>query len=180
MNWKRALLAVVLLGFAFLLLVSATIGLAVTAVAATVVDSGLVEPVFDAVSEVAEGADRLRIEIDESEVVFTNLDNGQSRIIETELRSLDDRLEVAIPEVTITDPESGRIQILTPNLPERLPRIIFEADEHMVYLPNAYVGPAPFSFFFRGLTTLMALALVATGAWLLLRNRRAKEKAETL
>ncbi len=184
MNWKRALLVVVLLGFAFVLLVTATIGVAITSVVAAVAESGVVEPVVDAVSEVVDDADRLRIEVDDSEIIITNMDNGRSRIIETEPRFRGDQLEVLVPKITITDPDSGDSQIIVPDLPQHLPSFVFENEDHLVYMPNTFFGPntffAPIGFFFRGLTTLMALALVATGAWLLLRNRRAKEKAETL
>ena len=178
MNWKRALLVTVLLGFALILMVTAVIGIAVTTVVAAVAESGVVEPVIDAVSEVVDDAGSLRIEVDESEVVITNLDNGRSRIFETEPRYWGERSELILPRVTITDPESGDIQVIVPDLPENLPNFIFENDNQVVYWPNHVF--APLGFFFRGLTTLMALALVATGAWLLLRNRRAKEKAETL
>lgn len=184
MNWKRALLVVVLLGFAFVLLVTATIGVAVTSVVAAVADSGVVEPVFDAVSEVVDDAERLQINVDDTGVTITNLDNGRSRIIETEPRFRGDRSEIILPRVTITDPDSGDSRVIVPDMPERFPSFVFENDEHVVYWPNTDFGPnqvfAPLGFFFRGLTTLMALALVATGAWLLLRNRRAKEEAETL
>ncbi len=178
MNWKRALLVVVLLGFAFVLLVTATIGVAITSVVAAVAESGVVEPVVDAVSEVVDDADRLRIEVDDSEIIITNMDNGRSRIIATEPRFRGDQLEILVPKITITDPDSGDSQIIVPDLPQHLPSFVFENDEHVVYWSNHVF--APMGFFFRGLTTLMALALVATGAWLLLRNRRAKEKVETL
>ena len=180
MNWKKVLLVVVIFGFAFVILVAATIGVAVTAVAATVVDSGLIQPVIEAVDEVTDGADRLHIELDESSITFTNPDNGRSRVIIPGVRVQGERLELNGPEITIIDPESGDTRVIVPDLP-RVPRVIVDSNDHHVYWsPNPL---APIGFFFRGMGTLFAVALIATGAYLLLKNRKtapAKDKAETL
>ncbi len=179
-SWMKVLLVVVLLGFAFVMLVAATIGVAVTAVAATVVDSGLVEPIINAVDEVTAGADRLHIELDESSITFTNPDNGRSRVIVPGVRVQDDRLELNGPEITIVDPENGETRVFIPDLP-RFPRVIVDGNDHQLYWSHNPL--APVDFFFRGMGTLFAIALIATGAYLLLRNRKeapAKEKVETL
>lgn len=178
MNWKKALLAVVLLGFAFVLLVTATIGVAVTSAIAAVVESGIVEPVVDAVDEVTAGADRLHIELDESSITFTNPDNGRSRVIVPGARVHNERLELNGPEITIIDPESGDTRVIVPDLP-RVPRFIVDGNDHQVYWSANPL--APIGFFFRGLGTLIAVTLIATGAYLLLRNRKpapAKDKVE--
>lgn len=179
MKWMKALLVVVLLGFAFLLLVTATIGVAVTTAVAAVVESGVVEPIVDAVDEVSAGADRLRIELDEESITFTNPDNGRSRVIVPGVRVQNERLELNGPEFTIIDPESGDSRVIVPDLP-RVPRIIVDGNDHQVYWSANPL--APIGFFFRGLGTLIALTLIATGAYLLWRNRKqvqVKEKAET-
>ena len=179
MNWKKALLVVVLLGFAFVLLVTATIGVVITTAIAAVADSGIVEPIVDAVDEVTTGADRLYIELDESSITFTNPDNGRSRVIVPGARVHNERLELNGPEITIIDPESGDTRVIVPDLP-RLPRVIVDGSDHQVYWSANPL--APIGFFFRGLGTLIALTLIATGAYLLLRNRKqvqVKEKVET-
>jgi hypothetical protein len=180
MNWKKALLVVVILGIAFVMLVAATIGVAVTAVAATVVDSGIVEPIIEAVDEVTAGADRLHIELDESSITFTNPDNGRSRVIIPGVRVQGERLELNGPKITIIDPENGETRVIVPDLP-RVPRIVVDGNDHQVYWSHNPL--APIGFFFRGMGTLFAVALIATGAYLLLKNRKeasAKEKVDTL
>ena len=180
MNWKKALLVVVILGFAFVMLVAATVGVAVTAVVATVVDSGIVEPVVEAIDEVTAGADRLHIELDESSITFTNPDTGRSRVIIPGVRVQGERLELNGPEITIIDPENGETRVIVPDLP-RGPRFIVDGNDHQVYWSANPL--APIGFFFRGMGTLFAVALIATGAYLLLKNRKetsAKEKVETL
>jgi len=180
MNWKKALLVVVILGFAFVMLVAATIGVAVTAVAATVVDSGIVEPIVEAVDEVTAGADRLHIELDESSITFTNPDNGRSRVIIPGVRVQGERLELNGPKITIIDPENGETRVIVPDLP-RVPWIVVDGNDHQVYWSHNPL--APIGFFFRGMGTLFAIALIATGAYLLLKNRKeasAKEKVDTL
>lgn len=180
MKLMKVLLVVALLGFAFVLLVTATIGVAVTSAVAAVVESGVVEPVIDAVDEVTAGADRLHIELDESSITFTNPDNGRSRVIVPGARVHNERLELNGPEITIIDPESGDTRVIVPDLP-RVPRFIVDDNDHQVYWP---VNPlAPIGFFFRGLVTLMAVTLIASGAYLLLKNRRqapAKENGKAV
>ena len=176
MNWKKALLVVVLLGVALMLFVVATVGIAVTAAAVAVAESGVVEPVIDAVSEVTDNAERLRVDIDENTVTLTDPDSGRSRVIVSGQRFRGDWAEVHVPEITITDPNSGETRVIVPDLPRRVPRVVFDAEDHIVYWPGHVLGT-----FFRGLFTLLAIGMVATGAWLLLRNRRtvsAKEKGE--
>ena len=180
MNWKKALLVVVLLGFAFVFLVVATIGVAVTAVAATVFESGIVEPIVEAVDEVTAGADRLHIELDESSITFTNPDNGRSRVIVPGVRVQNERLELNGPEITIIDPENGETRVIVPEL-FGIPRVVVDGNDHQIYWSHNPL--APVGFFFRGVGTLFAVTLIAAGAYLLLKNRnaaQAKEKAETL
>ncbi len=178
MSWKKALLVVLVLGFGFVLLIAATIGIAATAAVVSVVDSGVIEPIVDAVDEVAAGSNRLHIEVDEDSVTLRNPDTGRSRVIVPGGRINSDVFEWDGPEFTIVDPENGEARVIVPNLPWGH-RIIVNGDTQRVHWSGN-----PFSalgFFFRGLVTLMALGLVATGAYLLLKNRRqesVKEKGE--
>jgi hypothetical protein len=169
MSWKKALLVVLVLGFGFVLLVAATIGIAATAAVVSVVDSGVIEPVVDAVEEVTAGSNRLHIELDDESITLTNPDTGRSRVIVPGERIGDGVARWDGPEFTIVDPESGEVRVIVPDFP-RVPRVVVNGENHQFYWTTN-----PFSalgFFFRGLVTLMALGLVATGAYLLLRNRR--------
>ena len=175
MNWKKALLVILVLGFAFVLLVAATIGLAVTSAVVAVVDSGVVQPVVEAIDDVADGASRLQVELDEESITFTNPDNGRSRVIVPGVRVREDYFELNGPEITIVDPENGKTRVIVPNLP-RVPRVIVNGEDHHFYWTANPL--APIGFFFRGVATLMAAALIVLGAYLLLRSRRQDEPVE--
>jgi hypothetical protein len=175
MNWKKALLVIVVLGFAFVLLVAATIGLAVTSAVVAVVDSGVVQPVVEAIDEVTEGASRLQIELDEETITFTNPDNGRSRVIVPGARVRDGYFELDGPEITIVDPENGETRVIVPDLP-RVPRVIVNGEDHHLYWTANPL--APIGFFFRGVFTLTAVALIVVGAYLLLRARRQDQSAD--
>jgi len=203
MNWKKAILAVLLASFALVLFVVAVIGFVTTAAATTaalvISESGVVE----AFEEVADGAERLQINADGQSITFTNLDSGESRVIFTDESSRSERVEFNLPEITITDVDSGESRVIIPGLqgagegivPEititdpdsgqsrviipdtarfetkhRVPRVVWDGDYDWSYGPEH--GLRLVGAMFRGLFTLIALALIATGAFLLLRNRR--------
>lgn len=178
MSWKKALLAVLVLGFGFVLLIAATIGIAATAAVVSVVDSGIVEPIVDAVNEVTAGSNRLNIEVDEESITLRNPDTGRSRVIIHGGRINGDVYEWDGPEFTIVNPENGEARVIVPDFP-RVPRVVANGEHHRVYWSSNPLSTL--GFFFRGLVTLMALGLVATGAYVLLRSRRQeslKEKGE--
>lgn len=166
MNWKKALLIVVVLGFAFLLFVAAAIGItAVTAVAA-IVEHGVVDTT---VSSVAEAVDEVAREVERVEITVP-------RIGVREMDGLRDRVEVELdtPRITVTETDSGRSRVIVPNLSLGERRIVFDGSRHHLFWSNQFL--APLASLLRGLVTLVALSLVAVGAWLLLKNRRPAEK----
>jgi hypothetical protein len=81
MNWKKALLVVLLGGFTLVFFVVATVGFlattAVTTAAVAISESGVVE-VFE---EVAGGAEHLQVNVDGQSITFTDVDIGESRVI---------------------------------------------------------------------------------------------------
>jgi hypothetical protein len=203
MNWKKALLVVLLGGFALVFLVVALVGFvataAVTTAAVAISESGVVE----AFEEVADGAEQLQVDVDGQSITFTNLDNGESRVIFTDERGRSERVEfslpkitiidaengeslvivpglqsageVIIPEITITDPDSGQSRVIIPDTTRfeterRVPRVVWDGDYDWSYGPEH--GLWVVGAMFRGLFTLIALTLIAAGAFLLLRNRR--------
>jgi len=201
-NWKKALLVTVVGIFVLVFFVVAAAGLLATAAlgaaAAAISDSGLVQ----AFEEVADGADRLQIQIDEHSVTITNPDSGESRIVTSEdalgrgrfdlnlpeitvtdiqgegrvfvpgLRGLD---ELVAPEITIIDPDSGQSRVIRPNVDIRS-----EIRAPRVVWDGEYdwtyhgpeYGLRLVGGFFRGLFNLVALVLIGAGVYLLVRNRR--------
>ena len=201
MNWKKAVLITVVGVFALVFFVVAAAGLlataAIGAAAVAISESGVVQ----AFEEVSAGADRVQIDIDENSVTFTNPDSGesrtvtsgeylghgridlnvpeitvtdgdgQSRVIVPGLRSVD---ELVLPEITITDPDSGQSRVIRPNTrfdgEFRAPRVVWDNDGDWTYYGPEH-GLRLVGGIFRGLFTLVALALILAGAYLLLRNR---------
>ncbi|HSG15668.1 MAG TPA: hypothetical protein VLE70_05025 [Anaerolineae bacterium] len=196
MNWKKALLVLVVAGFALVFFAVAAVGLAatagVTAAAIAISESGVVQ----AFEEVAEGAERLQIDVDGNSVTFTNPDSGESRVVVTdehlnrgrvdfnlpEITVTDGEsgervvfgpgprgeIEVTVPQITITDPDSGQSRVIRPHTDFRAPRVVWDGD----YTYGPELGLRIVGGIFRGLFSLAALVLIATGAFLLLRNRR--------
>ena len=204
MNWKKALLVLVVAGFALVFFAVAAVGLAatagVTAAAIAISESGVVQ----AFEEVAEGAERLQIDVDGNSVTFTNPDSGESRVVVTdehlgrgrvdfnlpEITVTDGEsgervvfgpgprgeIEVTVPQITITDPDSGQSRVIRPSADFRAPRVVWDGDHY--YGPDRALGLV--GDMFQAMFTLAALVLIAAGAFLLLRNRRqAQTKLET-
>ena len=205
MNWKKALLVVTVSIFALVFFFVAATGLLATAAlgaaAVAISDSGVVE----AFEEVADGADRLQIDINDNSVTFSNPDSGESRTITSNeiagsgriefdmpeititdsagesrvvvpsVRSVD---ELVMPEITITDPDSGQSRVIRPNTrfdgEFRAPRVVWDSDANWVH-HGPDLGLRIVGGIFRGLVSLVALALIAAGAYLLIRNRRQAE-----
>jgi hypothetical protein len=209
MNWKKALLVVLLGGFALIFLVVAVVGFvataAVTTAAVAVSESGIVE----AIEEVADGADQLQIDVDGESITFTNLDSGESRVVFSDESSRSERVEFSLPEITITDVDGGQSRVIVPGLrtmgevtvPEftitdpdngqsrvlipdmsryetrrHVTRVVWDGDYDWSYGPEH--GLRVVGAIFRGLFTLIALTLIAAGAFLLLRNRRQNQVAD--
>lgn len=160
MNWKNVLLVTIVVFFGVILLAAAAMGVlvtgALTGAVVSVAESGVWDEVVEAVDEVAAEAERVEVQVD-------------------------------VPRITVTDLDSGNSRVIVPDLPRRIPRVVVETPERLVFeAPQRTIhwSPmvwSPIGAFFRGVTTLLALVLVAAGAWLLLRNRRqAKNKAETI
>jgi len=175
--------------------VAATAGLAAAGVAIS--ESGVV----DAFEEVADGADRLQIELDDNSVTFTNLDSGESRTVTSNESYGRRRLqfdlpgvvvrnsrgetvvssqgllaegEVRLPEITITDPDSGQSRVISPDTVYtdeiRGPRVVWDGQWN-----GPLTGLRMFGEFISGLFTLTVLALVALVAYVVLRNRRREQ-----
>jgi hypothetical protein len=202
MNWKKALLVVTVSIFALVFFFIAATGLLATAAlgaaAVAISESGVVQ----AFEEVADGADRLQIDVNDNSVTFTNPDSGESRTVTSSetngrgriefdmpqititdsagdsrvivpgVRSVD---ELVMPEITITDPDSGQSRVIRPNTgfdgEFRVPRIVWDEHSNWTYDGPGY-GLRIVGGIFRGLFSLVALALIAAGAYLLIRNRR--------
>ena len=97
MNWKKALLVVLLGGFTLVFFVVAAVAIS---------ESGVVE-VFE---EVAGGAEHLQVNVDGQSITFTDVDIGESRVI--------------IPDTTRFETECrvpGRLAQLFRTLLERRP-----------------------------------------------------------
>jgi hypothetical protein len=202
MNWKKALLVLVVAGFALVFFAVAAVGLVatagVTAAAIAISESGVVQ----AFEEVADGAERLQIEADGNTITFTNPDSGESRVVVTdehigrgrvevngpEITITDAEsgesvvfgpaprgdVEVTVPQITITDPDSGQSRVIRPHTDFRdhtdfrAPRVVWDGDHY--YGPEQALGLI--GDLFSAMFTLAALALIAAGAYVLLRNRR--------
>lgn len=205
MNLLKALVVVVLGISVVIFLAVAVIGVvataAVTTAAVAISESGVVQ----AFEEVADGAERVQIEVDEGSISFTNPDSGESRVVITETGLRGSRLElnvpeiavtdglgerrvivpglrgrgeVSVPEITITDPDSGQSRVLIPDtvrhdVDVRVPRVVWDGDYEWHYGPEA--GLRVVGGIFRGLFNLAALVLIVAGVYLLIRNRRRDE-----
>ena len=202
MNWKKALLITALGLFALVFFVVAAAGvLATAALGATAVaisESGVVQ----AFEEVADGARRLEIQVDENSVTFSNPDSGESRTLSAQEASAGGRIdwnlpqitvtdvdggsrvvipglrgpdELVMPEITITDPDNGQSRVIRPNVEVRSDLRIPRVvwENHDGWI---YSGPERglrlVSGLVRGLFNLVALTLIVAGAYLLIRYRR--------
>ena len=109
MNWKKFLLVLVLGTFALVFFTVAAVGcaatVAVSAAAAAIDESGVVQ----AFEEVAAGAERLQVDLDENSLTVTNLDSGESRVVMAESAG---RVDANMPEITITESGDGAGQII--------------------------------------------------------------------
>lgn len=150
MDWKKALLIFVGLSIAFVLLVSAAIGLVATAGVIAVAESGLVDTVVDNVVQVVEEGERVTIEVDVPRVTVTDLDSRRSQEI--------------VPH----------LEQIVPRLDHRAERIVIEGRDQIDFWPGFFW--APFNFLARTFVTLLAVGMVALGVWLLVRGRRPVEK----
>ncbi len=201
--FKKVLLVVVVSIMALVLLAVAVAGVAATAGLATaahvISESGVVQ----AFEEVADGADRLQIEVNENSITFTNPDSGESRTVTANERFSSGRVqfdlpevtvtdadgervvvspgtrfqgEVTMPEITITDPDNGQSRVIIPNV-ERFDNT-FRAPR--VFWDGRDYGPLTglrlVGEFLSGLFTLALLALVGVVAYVLLRNRRREQE----
>ena len=171
MNWKKALLISVVGFFVLVFFAVAALGLLATAglaaAAAVISDSGVVQ----AFEEVAVDAQRLQIDIDDNSVTFTNPDSGESRTVTSREISGRGRIDFNLPEITITNPDNGQSRVIRPNTDIRAPRVVWDGDSHWAY-DGPSLGLRIVGGFFRGLFNLVALTLIAVGAYLLIRNRR--------
>jgi hypothetical protein len=176
MNWKKALLVTLVGLFALMIFAVAAVGLLATAglatAAAVIANSGVVE----AFEEVADDAQRLQIDIDDNSVTFTNPDNGESRTVTSQQLRGRGRIDFNLPEITITNPDNGQSRVIRPSTErfedaQRAPRVVWDGDADWVYY-GPDLGLRIMGSIFRGLFSLTALALIAAGVYLLIRNRR--------
>jgi hypothetical protein len=109
MNWKKALLVLVIGTFALVFFTVAAVGCAataaVTAAAAAIDESGVVQ----AFEEVADGAERLQVDIDENALTVTNLDTGESMVVRDDSSA---HVDWDMPEITVTESRDGAGQII--------------------------------------------------------------------
>ena len=196
MNWKKALLVLVIAGFALVFFAVAAVGLIATAAVATAAVAISESGVVQAFEEVADGTERLQIEADGNTITFTNPDSGESRVVVTDEHVGRGRVdfnlpeititdaeggesvvfgpgprgdaEVSVPQITITDPDSGQSRVIRPHTDFRAPRVVWDGDHY--YGPEQALGLI--GDMFSAMFTLAALVLIAAGAFLLLRNRR--------
>ena len=130
MNWKKALLVFVLAGFALVFLAVAAVGLlataGLTAAAVAISESGVVQ----AFEEVAEGAERLQIDVDDNSITFTNPDSGESRVVTTDeyigrgrVRVDVPKVEVNVPDVRVTVPEVPKVDVSVPDVRVTVPEV---------------------------------------------------------
>jgi hypothetical protein len=204
--FKKVVLIVVVSFMALVMLAVAVAGVAATAglatAAAVISESGVVE----AFEEVADGADRLQIELQDNSVTFTNPDSGESRTIVANERFGRGRVQfdlpevtvsdadgetvvfspgwyvedgVRLPEITITDPDTGQSRVIVPSS-ERIED--GRGSARIVVNGREYGSFYGLRFvgeFLRGLFVLAALVLIGAGAFVLLRRRdRQLEKVE--
>jgi hypothetical protein len=206
--FKKVVLVVVVSFMALVFLALAVAGVAAAAglatAAAVISDSGVVQ----AFEEVADGADRLEISVDENSITFTNPDSGQSRTVTAEEPFGHGRVqfdlsgltvtgsdgetvvvspvgsingEVRLPEITITNPDNGESRVIVPSA---------ERFDNNFRVPRitwdgrdygALTGLRILGQFVRGLFTLALLLVVAVIAYALLRNRsRHEEKVDAI
>jgi hypothetical protein len=202
MNWKKALLVTVLGLFALVFFVVAAAGLLATAALGTAAVAISESGVVQAFEEVADGATRLQIQVDDNAVTITNPDSGESRTVVSEEPLLNGRLdfnlpeitvtdaegdsrvfipglrgvdELVVPEITITDPDNGQSRVIRPSVDVRSE---FRAprvvwdNDHEWTYYGPELGLRLVGGILRGLFNLVALALIIVGVYLLIRNRR--------
>jgi hypothetical protein len=153
MNWKKALLVLVLAGFALVFFVVAAVGLAATAAVTTAAVAISESGVVQAFEDVADGAERIQIDVDGNSVTFTNPDSGESRVVVAEEHLGRGRLHFNLPEITVTDAESGEKVVIGPG-----PRGQVDVTVPSVTITDPDSG--------------QSRVLIAAGAYILLRNRR--------
>ncbi len=198
MNWKKALLVSVLAFTALIVFAVAAVGLLATAGLATAAVAISESGVVQAFEEVAVDAERLQIVVDENSVTFTNPDSGESRTVTASGTNGRGRIDLSfsessatgaagesrvivpalpgvdepsIPEITITDPDSGQSRVIRPNADIRVPRVVWDDTFDWTY-HGPELGLRIVGGIFRGLFNLAALVLIAAGVYLLIRNRR--------
>jgi hypothetical protein len=171
MNWKKALLVTVLGLFALVIFAMAALGLlaaaGVATAAAVISDSGVVQ----AFEEVADGAQRLQIDIADNSVTFTNPDSGESRTVTSREVAGRGRIDLNLPEITVTNPDNGQSRVIRPSTDIRVPRVVWDGDSNWTY-SGPGLGLRIVGGIFHGLFNLAALVLIAAGVYLLIRNRR--------
>ena len=123
MNWMKALLIVVLAGFALVFLVVAAVGLAATAAVTTAAVAVSESGVVQAFEEVAEGAERLQIDVDDNSITFTDPDSGESRVVTVDEHIGRGRVEVNVPEVKVTVPEVPKVDVSVPEVKVTVPEV---------------------------------------------------------
>ena len=143
MNWKKALLVLVIAGFALVFFAVAAVGLIATAAATTAAVAISESGVVQAFEEVADGAERLQIEADGNTITFTNPDSGESRVVVTDEHIGRGRIDFNLPEITITDAEGGESVVFGPGpsgeVEVRVPQITItdaEGGESVVFAPG--------------------------------------------
>ena len=114
MNWKKALLITVLAVFALVFFAVAAVGFAATAAVTAAAVAISESDVVQAFEEVADGAERLQIDIDENSLTVTNLDSGESRTVVGDGQFGRGRVDFNLPEITITDADGGQSVVFSP------------------------------------------------------------------
>ena len=191
MNWKKLLLALVGLGLALVLIASIVLGLLAAAGVATVA------AVADAIDEAggitvtdAKG-ESFSLEVGESGgITFSDGDGEAFSIDVSEAGGIrfSDRdgdtatIEMDVPKITVTEGESGSARVIVPDFDGRfLPRFEGRDGRVTVHVPdNVHYRNefflAPISFFFRMVTVLAGVGLLALGGYILLKNRQQAPK----
>jgi hypothetical protein len=174
MNWKKALLVFVVVVFGFVLLAAAAFGVVAAvgiASVAAILDETTVETVVDSVEEIARDVERVEVTVDVPEVVFTDPESGQSRVIIPDLPG--ERGRIIVDGLS---GEEGRLSIDA--FPFEDSRFIFRAPDRVIFGPAFVINQV--GHFIRTVFTILGLVLVGLGAWLLLKNRQqpVKEKSD--
>jgi hypothetical protein len=180
MNWQKVLLVLVGLVVAFVLLVTAALGLAAVAGVVAVAESGVLDSISVTVDEAVAGADQVRVQVDVPEITVTDGGRGRAHIT---AQGENGRFEFNVdgPGVTVTDLESGEIRRVVPRLDSRIDRFEvdgfeFQTRDHAIFWPHGILSPL--FFLVRGFFVLVAIGMIAAGVIILRRNRQAPPKKE--